>query len=427
MNPEFQRNLYLEFSVARLIGMPLFLALIFAFSYLIGQDTYEGIAHAAMTLYIFIVVLWGARQTAESLFDEIRNHTWDIQKTSAISAWSLAWGKLLGSTIFNWYGGFLCLIAYTLTTPDPHLGLVWLYALGMGLFAQSLSFLISLLLLRCKQTNFSILNLGMVFFALMYFFPLLFGEFYMESETIEWYGIPIAGNTFIALNLWLVCAWSIIGVYRLLAEALQIRTLPWAWLGFIGFVVCYYNGYITNVGDHSFGVMEWAFMICFLLTYFALMADNNNPMTLRRLWLYSQQQQGMRILQTLPCWVVSLVILLIPCLYLTLFHVPEKIEKLIFHPIPLFLLLLRDIALILYFSYADNAKRALTLSLLYLTLLYWIIPAIFIELDSFLMAGIFLPLFTGNLGLAILFAGMQTTGMGFLLFQRWQTSVNRTS
>ena len=70
LNPEFQRQLQLEFSQARLIGVPLTLSLIFTLSYLsddhhFAQDT----ARTAIGLFLLIVSFWGARQAVDSVLD----------------------------------------------------------------------------------------------------------------------------------------------------------------------------------------------------------------------------------------------------------------------------------------------------------------------------------------------------------------------
>ena len=60
------------------------------------------------------------------------------------------------------------------------------------------------------------------------------------------------------------------------------------------------------------------------------------------------------------------------------------------------------------------------LTLLYLICLYGLLPAIFYAMDAEFIAGIILPVFSDNVLLAIIFASVQTTLIGFLLFQRWQ-------
>jgi hypothetical protein len=89
--------------------------------------------------------------------------------------------------------------------------------------------------------------------------------------------------------------------------------------------------------------------------------------------------------------------------------------------------MVRDIAIILFFNYAKNSKRAFSLSLVYLTFLYAIIPAIFLQMNFTLMAGVFLPLFTNNLAVSIIFSGLQAAVVGYLLFIRWQKTVNQLS
>jgi len=425
MNPEFQRNLYLEFSVARLIGMPLFLMVIFALTYSIDSGKLSAsTANIAMTLYVLIILFWGARQTAESLLEEIRNHTWDIQKTSAISAWSLTWGKLLGSTLFNWYGGLLCLFIYSIATParEP-LFLVWIYAISGGILAQSLGLLTSLLAVRRKQMTVSILYYGVIFCSLPFLIPLLFDSDYSTGQ-VDWYSIRVDAHIFIAISLLLACFWAVVGVYRLLAEELQIRTLPWVWLSFIGFLVLYFTGLFAGEKTTAFGIGECSFVVCGCLTYLLILSDNNNPMTVRKLWLYSEQAQWQRVLEQIPCWLISLLLLIPVSLYLTLFRDAETLEKMTVYPIPSFFLLVRDCSVILFFSYAANAKRAAGLSFLYLLLIYWILPAIFIEGGAEGMAAVFLPLFSDNIAIALIFAGGQAALAGFLLFNRWQNCIN---
>jgi hypothetical protein len=430
MNPEFQRNLILEFSFARLLGMPLFLLVIFALTYLVDEHQLkDSTANAAMSLFVIIVLFWGARQTAESIFDELRNHTWDIQKTSALSAWSLTWGKLLGSTLFNWYGGLLCLIVYSIATPTTDtLPLMWVYAISGGIVAQSLGLLTSLLSLRRKQMFNSVFNYALIFCMLPFFLPLMFGDFNAHSAQLHWYSATFDLHIFIAASLVLTGCWAVIGVSRLLAEELQIRTLPWIWLGFIGFLILYFTGLIVGGLEppeaKQFILLKCSFAICWCLTYLLILSDNNNPMTARRVWLYSTQQQWLRVLEETPCWFISLLLLIPVTLSLSVLREIERVEQMFLYPIPTLLLLVRDCAVILFFSYAPNAKRAAGLSFLYLMIIYWILPAIFLLGGNKEMAAVFLPLFSDNIAFAIIFAGGQAGLAGFLLYQRWQKTLN---
>jgi hypothetical protein len=441
MNPEFERNLYLEFSVARLIGMPLSLMVIFAFAYLINSQEFgEDVATAAITLYVFIVLFWGSRQAAESIFDELRNRTWDIQKTSAISPWSLTWGKLFGSTLFNWYGGIICLLVYAIATPKAEtLFSVVFYAIGGGLLAQSLCLLVSLFALRKKQGFNSSLSYLFVLFLLFFASGMITGIEHNPSEVIHWFYFETTLRNFGLTSLVLACGWTLTGIYRLLTQELQIRTLPWVWMLFIAFLIIYTQGLIIghsydtrheHIIDHDLSNPSYlalsAFVICTVLTYSLIFIDDNNPMLLRRLWIYSQEEKWQRFLEEVPCWIISLVLAAPACLYLALsFPAETTDENLHFYPIPIFLLIIRDIGIILFFNYAPNPKRALSLSLLYLTFLYWVIPVIFVEAGTQMIAALFLPIFSDSLGLAVIFAAAQVGLIGYLVFQRWQNRLNQ--
>ena len=430
MNPEFQRQLYLEFSLSRLIGMPIFLLVILSSGYLLDGLRFEkGVSYIALGLYTLIVLFWGAKQAANSIFDELQNNTWDIQKTSAISAWSLTWGKLLGSTLYNWYGGFFCLLVYTLTTHEPeYIPLNWVYFLGSGLLAQSFSLLVSLFSLRRKQsfnTGFSYL---LVLVVLMVIVPVMLNSHDIYQETLYWYGQSYNLAHFIGISLIIACTWTIIGIYRFLSEELRIRTLPWVWLSFIGFLIIYLTGFfIEEIEEPIFTLFMTSVMICFgvciIASYLLLFIDENNPMLPRKLWIYSQQGQWMRMFQEMPCWMITVILALPSALFLTLIYPVETIEEMHPYPLVIYLLMLRDISALLFFSYATNPKRAMGLTLLYMVCLYGLLPAIFLSTNAEIIAGFILPVFNENILLAILYSTLQTGIIGFLLFQRWQNRV----
>ena len=429
MNPEFQRQIYLEFSISRLIGMPVFLLVILSSAYLLDDFRFtKGVNYIALGLYTLIVLFWGAKQAANSIFDELQHNTWDIQKTSAISAWSLAWGKLLGSTLYNWYGGFFCLLVYTLATPDPEFIILnWVYFLGCGLLAQSISLLVSLFSLRRKQsfnTGFSYL---LVLVVLIFLVPVMLNSHDIYQETLSWYGETYNLAYFIGFSLVIACIWAIVGIYRLLSEELRVRTLPWVWLLFIGFLIVYLTGLLVDKDEFQLSLLMVSILICFgvciVASYLLLFIDNNNPMLPRKLWVYSQQGQWSRVLQEMPCWMVSVILALPATLFLTLTYPVETIEEMHFYPLVIYLLMLRDISLLLFFSYATNPKRAIGLILLSLICLYGLLPAIFLSTGAEIIAGFILPVFNENLLLAISFSALQTVSIGFLLFQRWEKRV----
>ena len=430
MNPEFQRNLYLEFSYARLIGMPAFLLVTFSLTYLLDDKTLDQVtANTALGLYIAIILFWGARQSAECIFEELRNNTWDIQKTSAISPWSLAWGKLFGSTLYNWYGGLLCLLVYGMASSELEYNMLsWVCLLAGGLLAQSLSLLVSLFSLRRKQNFSSSFSYLFVLFILFTIMPMMLNIDKLYNADIYWYGKQYQLAYFSVISLVIACIWAIVGIYRLLADELRMRTLPWVWLAFVAFVVIYLTGVlVVDDKDQQQGLggalILVGFCVCIALSYLLLFIDENNPMLLRKVWIYSQQGQWLRMLQEMPCWLVSVALALLATVALTLLYPMEKMDEINLYPGVVFLLMLRDICILLFFSYAANPKRAMSLTLLYMICLYALLPAIFQSMNAGFLAGLVLPVLNDKPLIATLSAGLQTLFIGFLLFQRWQRRV----
>ena len=113
INPEFLRNVWLEMSPVRLIVMPAMLAAVFLIVYLTQSDFFTGAMQAtSMTIFVVLVFIWGIRLASDAVINEIRDGTWDSQRMSSIGAWSMSWGKLLGSTVYPWYGGLMCIVVY---------------------------------------------------------------------------------------------------------------------------------------------------------------------------------------------------------------------------------------------------------------------------------------------------------------------------
>lgn len=431
MNPEFQRYLQLEFSLARIVVMPTFLGIIFSLIYVLDGNGYQKtIANTALIFYTLIVLFWGAKQAANSLFEEINNHTWDIQKTSAISAWSLTWGKLLGSTLYNWYGGFICLAIYSYMTPEPFFTpLIWVYFISAGIFAQSSGLLMSLLSLRSERNLNSSFSYLFILLSLFLFSTLLFNYLSFLRSTAHWYGHSYNEANFISISLCLACGWCIIGIYRLIAEALRIRSLPWVWIAFIVFSTTYTIGFFIFEEffkkDITHLIIGASFIILSTSGYILLFLDENNPMLARRLWIYAQQQKWQRFIQEIPCWVISLSLAL-PCAFLlTLFSSFENIEEITPIPLVIYFLIIRDASLLLYFNYALNPKNATGLTLLYLVCLYFLFPVILFNLEFKLLAEFVLPLLDENIISASIIAALQAFFVIFLLFSRWKKRMNQ--
>ncbi len=146
MNPEFIRNVWLELTPRRMTIMAVLLILAF----LAGEGS-SGLLSSgsiAQNLYYLIVVLWGTRNAALSVVGEIRDRTWDLQRLSSIGPGAMTVGKLFGGTIYNWFGGAICLIMILVQSACAdgiaRRLLECVRLIGMGALAQAASLLASL-------------------------------------------------------------------------------------------------------------------------------------------------------------------------------------------------------------------------------------------------------------------------------------------
>ena len=86
-----------------------------------------------------------ASRRASAIIGEIRERTWDGQRLSSLGAGTMMWGKLFGSTIFNWFGGAICLAVIVAETVDRSgivtalAHLAYYVALGLITFFPQLS------------------------------------------------------------------------------------------------------------------------------------------------------------------------------------------------------------------------------------------------------------------------------------------------
>ncbi|MBI3675319.1 MAG: hypothetical protein HY243_01710 [Proteobacteria bacterium] len=255
MNPEFRRNLWLELTPRRMTLMVVILALAFFAAALTGQYRPAGLAEF---LYYMIVVIWGARNAAISVVGEIRDRTWDSQRLSSLGAGEMMWGKLFGSTIYNWFGGAICL-AVLLIYGFANNGLVAtildaIYYVAVGIVAQSASLLASLVAVRRRQshTRFEIFTYQVAGLIAA------LGAFYiweaadpagslvprkLPTDFIPWWGQRLDARVFLLISLAIFTSWTLVGCYRQMRLELKMRNGPWVWASFLIFMGLYVAGF----------------------------------------------------------------------------------------------------------------------------------------------------------------------------------------
>ena len=435
-NPEFLRNLWLELSQHRLIGMPAVLAAIFFLVYLVSAPGFAGALNTtAMLLYFALILLWGTRLAGDALINEIRDRTWDQQRMTAIPPWSMAWGKLFGSTVFTWYGAIICLGIYIYTAALSHHDDITkdvVIMISIGVLAHSVALLASLQSINKNRTyNRSATNsymiLGIV--AAIPFFDLAF----TDNGLISWYGDVYQSKDFYLASLLCFCAWLLTAIYRKMRAELQFRSYPLVWLAFLFFFSLYIAGLVDNTSFDRSQTYTLRLFVAFItllaLSYVMTFTENKEPLRIRRMIIAFKNRHWRSFLELTPLWFVTLITLyiIVPFLIVADYNEIETLSltsdlSIQFKSalIATTLFLSRDVLLILFFNFAKERKRADLTALIYLAILYWLIPSILAAMGLTGLLSVFLPFGAGNPMLSIMSGLVQTVVLFVFIVGRYR-------
>jgi len=206
---------------------------------------------------------------------------------------------------------------------------------------------------------------------------------------------------FVLASIACFASWAVFGVYRSLCGELQVRTTPWAFALFALFLTAYVAGFWTVPGIDLALRGRTAFLICGLfvcatLTYVELFSERTGVIVVRRVQVRLGRGELRRALEEIPCWTVGFLLTGIFCaLGMALLPagafggVPTRTAALV--PLPLFLLLGRDVCIFLFFSFARQPRRVEGATLIYLAVLYGIVPWLLRAGDLNDLANLVLP------------------------------------
>ena len=429
MNPELQRHLWLEFSPHRLIATPALILLVALLALAVTDgDGLRSVAIAAAYGFLALVTLWGTHNAAASMLEEVRGRTWDTQRMSSIDPWAMTWGKLAGATAFTWYGGAICLALFIVA--------------GMGrldveVLKTAAVMLAGSVLLHAVALNIALIGAqkgvaprvpgGLVFFLLVL---VLLGPsigFVTESKGVaHWWGFLFQRLDFTLASLAVFAAWAAFGAYRSMCSELQSRTVPWALAAFLGFMAFYLAGFLVfkkpRTLDPVEAVLSCGLAVSLVVEYLLLFAERSGAMTLRRLMARTERRQWRRALEELPGWPIALAIALVCAIGLFLFaSVEGPLHKVRGAGLGIALFAVRDAALLHVFAFARQPKRVEAVTLLYLGLLYWLVPTLLDAMGAQVLARIVLPnVLAENSGLAIAVIAVQAALGVTMAAWRWR-------
>ena len=431
MNPEFRRQLWLQFSPTRLVVLPMLLAACFAAVGVSGIDQMaSALAFTGATLFCLLVWGMGTLASGASVLDEITERTWDQQRMSAMQPWAMAWGKLAGASAYGWYGGAFCLLVAVpmgLAIEPP--GLVLRLTLAgalVGLLLQALVIAMNLQLAKVGGRMARRGGLGILLFLLLWGLGPLFGM--AKGPDVMWWGQAFNRLNFslVSLALFVVCA--LVAAWRSMAEVLAVRHLPWGWPALALVLTIYLAGFAPEQHLAVFGLTGLA--SCTVLTYVALLAEPQLRPLWQRVATRLDSSQWHAALQQLPRWPTTLALAL-PFAILVALTLPEEMsspssswtsgEHLSWHALAVVMLLTRDCALALFLAFSPTGRRPVLGWWVLMLALYGLLPWLLHSLHSDTVLGLAQPLLAAGTS-SVIFAALHMALALGLLRWRWRAT-----
>lgn len=387
MNPELRRNAWIELSAHRLILMPVMVILVLALIGAQSTDPWRLVAKSAGWIFILVVHFWGTRQAAEAVTDEVRDRTWDWQRLSSLSAWQMAWGKLFGATAYAWYGGAWCLVALAVARAMSGAGAdfasmaVTLVASAVALHGAGLA---GSLQAGRKDSRLGARMGILVLIPLALLFTGVAPVWDRLPGTYTWFGMAFDAVRFVAASAVAFAAWGVLAVDREMSRELRVRKVPWAYPAFAVFLGAYASGFFPlDAGGHVELFVWLTFLAALSLAYYGLFADVTTATIIRRVVLHLRTGEYARALDEAPQWTVALALAALfaaiaACLpSLSDNSAMASVRRwLAVFPLATLLAGVRDAGLLVFFALAPRPRRVEGTTLLYLVLLWWVVPGL---------------------------------------------------
>lgn len=450
-NPELAKNIWLELSPQRLVTMP---AILFLFVFLIfslnstEDNPWATVHYLSFYGFIFIGILWGMKTSSDAILDEYNEKTWDWQKMSSIGPWKLALGKLIGSTIYNWYGALICWgffmysSSYT-TQPNEELKTGFLLvAVMIGL--HGLMILIALQLIRRTNAGTKIKSIRIFLSGLLFagtlssiFSYLTFFDSGSKMQ-LSWYGFSIPTLDFLLFSSVVYTFWILAGLYRSMRMELQFTDPPSWWIFFLIFNIFFQYGFFLPEGKViDLSALSATFTLFFVetlfLSYLLALSENKDIVLFRKLINALKSSDFTTFYNYVPLWLITLPIAkLAGFLVLVLFlffdakqglapflsdyGLTDKIEITSFY-FAILLFVLRDLGILLLLNFSNRPQRADTSMLVYLVLIYLILPTLTSGLG---ISVILYPDITHGIFPLIGFPLVEAIAVVYFLVKKWQ-------
>ncbi len=468
-NPEFKRNILLELTRQRLILMPVIMVLIYLISFnAVDSGNYASKANSMSQIMFAIIIFgWGTWQATTSFIDEINDRTWDQQRMTSLHPVTMMVGKLFGSTIYNWYGAAMALFVYFLssfTLPDTGLKIkMGITAILLGILGHAVSIIVSLLVIRKNRDKSKIntrpISILCVLFSLSfigYLFPMnSISSMFIADPATCWYGIILSKSTLTFIFTLFYLGWALVGLYYLVRSELQFVNKPTLFIIFLISNAFLVTGLLANSGmGHNvwnnledtdfksisaslyiYSFLLYCFISAIISAYFIIITDIKDFIGFKKLMLMAKHKAYQGLYTEIPIYILSLVFAGIVALVFTIYALvinPDteigsyslfSISKTgVPFVIAVLLFAVRDIGIFLWVNFTMKARRADTLAMTYLMILYVLIPILATELSDKSILNLFIAVPGNGPLITMIPPAIQAAIMIYILRQRFKTS-----
>lgn len=400
LNPELQRNIWENITLTKMIVMPVILGLIFLIS-----ESATNIGITALVLFYIITVMVGAYVAGEEIPNEIQDKTWDWQRMSAMTPMQMTIGKLFGSTIYQWYGGAICIFTFLIVGIYLKMDFINIiqFVICMILIAtffQSYAMLLGIstreMPIRLRRFLIVGILLGLAI-LLVSIFTIIGVASYLDKKldeelyrnNVKWFFLKLPILTSFLLSLLFLNFWSFVGLYKSFRTEMYYFNGPEFFTTFLIALPFYFSGYLFNLPEISFkayltllfsGIAIFGYIAAILTA----LIDKMEIITFRRLFFHLELKNYTKVGYDIPLWLIALFVEIIASLLALLMFMissnelgnlePDFPQKILYFLLVVNLFAIRDIGIFMYNNFTQG-KNAIGLTLTYLFFLYYVLPA----------------------------------------------------
>lgn len=416
-NPEFIRNTWTELTFKKLAAMPLLLITVYLLFYSFGQDApFSFLPFLCIFFYCVFTYVWGTRLAAETVIKEINSNTWSFQTMTSVSPFSMAVGKLFGSTVYIWYGNFICFVLYALSyriappavgTPDYHdiFANILLFAV-LGLSAHILSLLLALDSIRWRHffekfdvTFFQFAGMAM----LIPLYNVLWGD--NRNFPVWWYGQAYSLRAITVIFALIFIVWGFAAVVNQIKYEFGQEPYPVSWFLFTLTLVAVLFGFNDYNSDNPlvrFSGTLSAFFAVLCITYLTLCGESNMALRPHMVLKYYRTAQYKRLFMIMPRSLITIPVIIALAVVLSAQFAQfgkAQSDSIGFMVWAMIMFMLRDFCFVYLWSlFAQGNEKATTVVPVMITLAtYTVIPTLLSQTDLNIFCSFFMPFFYENI------------------------------